>query len=107
MDRFLLALIAAIEQRAVNPELATAGVTAEEKEMNAKYAISCARTLGCTVFCLWEDIVEVNQKMMVVLIASLMALSTTTRHQSERVVPPPPPPHQSECVVPPPPPPHQ
>ena len=36
--------------------------------------ISVTRKLGATVFLTWEDIVEVNQKMLVVLVASLMAL---------------------------------
>ena len=46
----------------------------KEKEMNARYVISVARKLGATIFLTWEDIVEVNQKMLVILAASLMAL---------------------------------
>ena len=76
---FLLALIAAVEARAVDPALVTAGATAEEKALNAKYAISCARKLGCTVFCLWEDVTEVNQKMMMVFVASLMAFASAAK----------------------------
>ena len=58
--RFLVELLAAVEPRCVDRELVTPGVTAEEKKLNAKYAISSARKLGCTLFLLWEDIVEVS-----------------------------------------------
>ena len=47
-----------------------------DKALNAKYAISCARKLGCTVFLLWEDIVEVHPKMVMVFVATLMAHAT-------------------------------
>ena len=45
--------------------------------MNARYVISVARKLGATIFLTWEDIVEVNQKMLVILAASLMALGSS------------------------------
>jgi plastin-1 len=35
------------------------GSTEAERRLNAKYAISCARKMGCMVFLLPEDIVEV------------------------------------------------
>lgn len=44
----------------------------EDAEKNAKYAISVARKLGCSVFLLWEDIVEVKPKMILAFVASLM-----------------------------------
>ena len=82
--RFLVELLAAVEPRCVDRELVTPGVTAEEKKLNAKYAISSARKLGCTLFLLWEDIVEVrpnpnpnpNQvrpKMLLSFLATVMA----------------------------------
>lgn len=71
--RFLLQLIHAIESRAVASENVTAGSTAEERALNAKYAISCARRLGCMVFLLYEDIVEVKPKMLLVFVATLMS----------------------------------
>ena len=37
-----------------------------------RYAISVARKLGATVFCSWEDIVEVKPKMTMVFTAALM-----------------------------------
>lgn len=41
--------------------------------MNAKYIISVARKLGLGIFLLWEDIAEVNPKMIMQLTASIMA----------------------------------
>ena len=42
--------------------------------MNAKYAISIARKLGAVIFLVWDDVVEVNQKMLLIFIASLYDL---------------------------------
>ena len=46
----------------------------EQKTMNAKYAISIARKLGAVIFLVWEDVLELNQKMMLIFIASLYEL---------------------------------
>lgn len=70
---FLLDLLSAIEPRCVNRGLITAGATDEDKVLNAKYAISCARKLGCCVFCLPEDLVEVRPKMILSFVAAVMA----------------------------------
>jgi hypothetical protein len=40
-------------------------------ENNAKYAISIARKLGATIFLVWEDIRDVNQKMTLTFVAAL------------------------------------
>jgi len=73
---FLLDLLAAVEPRCVNPELVTPGVEEEDKKLNAKYAISCARKLGdMPIFMLWEDVTEVRPKMILSFIASVMAWS--------------------------------
>jgi len=68
---FFLELIAAIEPRAINWEIATVGVTEEDKIMNARYAISSARKIGATVFLTHEDIVEVKSKMLLTFTAAL------------------------------------
>ena len=73
--RFLLALLRAVEPRSVDSAQVKEGATAEEKMLNAKYAISCARRVGCMVFLLWEDIVEVKPKMLLVFVGTLMARS--------------------------------
>lgn len=41
--------------------------------LNAKYVISIARKMGCCIFLLWEDIVEVKPKMILTFIGTLMA----------------------------------
>jgi plastin-1 len=46
----------------VDEELVTLGETEEDKKMNAKYAISLARSIGAVVFMTWEDMVAANGK---------------------------------------------
>lgn len=72
--KFLIKLAASLEPRIVNWELVTAGETDEEKELNAKYAISIARKLGATIFLVWDDIPKVNPKMILIFAASLYDL---------------------------------
>nr|XP_043628042.1 fimbrin-1-like [Erigeron canadensis] len=69
---FFLQLLSAVEPRVVNWNLVTKGESDEEKKLNATYIISVARKLGCSIFLLPEDIIEVNQKMILVLTASIM-----------------------------------
>ena len=71
---FLIDLLKAIEPRIINHELVIDPAESDhDKEMNAKYVISVARKLGCNVFLLWEHIVEVNQKMILIMTAAIMA----------------------------------
>ncbi|KAK9013245.1 hypothetical protein V6N11_041262 [Hibiscus sabdariffa] len=70
--RFFLELLSAVEPRVVNWGLVTKGETEEDKKMNATYIISVARKLGCSIFLLPEDVIQVNQKMMLTLTASIM-----------------------------------
>ncbi|KAA8550542.1 hypothetical protein F0562_002226 [Nyssa sinensis] len=69
---FFLELLSAVQPRVVNWSLVTKGKNEDEKKMNATYIISIARKLGCSIFLLPEDIMEVNQKMILTLIASIM-----------------------------------
>lgn len=69
---FFLELLTAVEPRVVNWSLVTKGENDEEKKLNATYIISVARKLGCSIFLLPEDILEVNQKMILTLTASIM-----------------------------------
>lgn len=69
---FFLQLLSAIEPRVVNWNLVTKGESDEEKKLNATYIISVARKLGCSIFLLPEDIMEVNQKMILMLTATIM-----------------------------------
>ncbi|XP_024979298.1 fimbrin-4 [Cynara cardunculus var. scolymus] len=69
---FFLELLSAVEKRVVNWGLVTKGETEEDKKLNATYIISVARKLGCSIFLLPEDIIEVNPKMILILTASIM-----------------------------------
>ncbi|XVF21077.1 hypothetical protein REPUB_Repub12eG0059600 [Reevesia pubescens] len=69
---FFLELLSAVEPRVINWGLVTKGETEEDKKLNATYIISVARKLGCSIFLLPEDVIEVNQKMMLTLTASIM-----------------------------------
>ncbi|KAL3851164.1 hypothetical protein ACJIZ3_013046 [Penstemon smallii] len=69
---FFLELLSAVEPRVVNWNIVTKGESDEEKKLNATYIISVARKLGCSIFLLPEDIIEVNQKMILTLTASIM-----------------------------------
>ncbi|EOA18234.1 hypothetical protein CARUB_v10006726mg [Capsella rubella] len=80
---FFLELLSAVEPRVVNWSLVTSGETEEDKKLNATYIISVARKLGCSIFLLPEDIIEVNQKMMLILAASIMYWSLQQQSDTE------------------------
>ncbi|KAF7831324.1 fimbrin-1-like [Senna tora] len=69
---FFLELLSAVEPRVVNWNIVTKGESDNEKKLNATYIISVARKLGCSIFLLPEDIMEVNHKMILTLAASIM-----------------------------------
>jgi plastin-1 len=71
---FFMDLVFAMEPRSVNWEIVTPGASDDDRALNAKYVISCARKLGAAIFVTYEDIVEVNPKMVMLVTASLMAL---------------------------------
>ena len=50
------------------------GDTEEEQILNAKYAISIARKLGAAVFLVYDDILGLNKKMLLIFVASLYDL---------------------------------
>jgi hypothetical protein len=77
--RSLIKLCGAIEPRVINWDLVTPGTTDEEKELNAKYAISIARKLGAIIFLVWEDIPHLNPKMIMIFVASLWDLKNQAK----------------------------
>jgi hypothetical protein len=81
---FLIDLLAAVEPRCVSRDLVTAGTTDEDKQLNAKYAISSARKLGCTLFCTWEDLVDVKPKMVLSFVAAVMGFAHLGRPPTVR-----------------------
>ena len=62
------------------------GSTDEEKEQNARYALSVARKFGAVVFITYEDIVEVKPKMIMLLLAACMAFDKGFRDASDQSV---------------------
>lgn len=70
---FLLHLLRSVAPECVSQDKILSGDDPDEWRQNAMYAISCAHKIGCTVFALWEDIVEVKAKMYLVLFAAAMA----------------------------------
>ena len=72
--KLLIKLAATIEPRMINWDLVTEGETEEDREMNAKYAISIARKLGAIIFCVWDDIPNLNKKMLLIFVCSLYDL---------------------------------
>uniref|UniRef100_A0A0E0CMN0 Calponin-homology (CH) domain-containing protein n=1 Tax=Oryza meridionalis TaxID=40149 RepID=A0A0E0CMN0_9ORYZ len=87
---FFLELLHAVNHRHVDLSMVKKGEDDEEKKSNATYTISVARKLGCTLFMLPEDIMEVNPKMILVLTASIMywSLQKHGPYQVPEPVPP-------------------
>lgn len=67
-------MASSIEPEAIDWDIVMKGETEEERENNAKYLLSIARKLGAVIFCVWEDIVTVNSKMILVLVCSLFEI---------------------------------
>jgi len=77
---FVVDLLAAIRPNIINYELVTPGESDHDATQNSKYAISIARKLGATIFCLPEDIVEVKPKMIMTFVGSVMAVALGASH---------------------------
>jgi len=77
--RFLIDLVDSIKPGGVDYSLVTLGQTAEECMMNAQYVITVARKIGCCIFLLWEDIVDIKPRMILTLVGTLMSLSSGKR----------------------------
>lgn len=77
---FLINLCASIEERIIDWDLVNKDTDDEEKlGQNAKYAISIARKLGAVIFMVWEDVLELNSKMMTIFISSLYELNMESK----------------------------
>jgi len=69
---FIFDLLDACQANSINFDNVINSRDPESDLKNAQYAISCARKMGCAVFLLPEDIVEVKQKMMMCFFAIVM-----------------------------------
>src|SRR5262249_942788 len=72
---FFIDLLAAVRPNVIDYELVTDGASDKDATQNAKYAISIARKIGCTIFLLPEDIVEIKAKMLLTFVGSIMAVA--------------------------------
>eukprot|EP01119_Soliformovum_irregulare_P011979 TRINITY_DN3073_c0_g2_i6.p1 TRINITY_DN3073_c0_g2~~TRINITY_DN3073_c0_g2_i6.p1 ORF type:complete len:515 (-),score=199.20 TRINITY_DN3073_c0_g2_i6:32-1345(-) len=71
--KFLIDLLDAVGPGCVNYSLVSEGDSDQDRMNNAKYCISLARKLGFCVFLQWEDIVELNPKMILTFVGTLMS----------------------------------
>lgn len=72
---FFMNLIHAINDHVINWDVVNAGVTEEDKLLNARYVITTARKIGATVFLLPEDILEVSPKLILTFVAGIMTVA--------------------------------
>lgn len=70
---YFINLLAGVKPDIVDWDLVTEGNMDDDKLLNAKYAVSLARKIGCVIFLLPEDIVEVRPKMCLTFGAAVMA----------------------------------
>lgn len=75
---YFIEICKGIEPRAIDWDIVIKDCKEDaDKESNAKYALSIARKLGALVFCVWEDITEVKNKLLLTLLASLYKVAET------------------------------
>ncbi|TIB64924.1 hypothetical protein E3P77_02933 [Wallemia ichthyophaga] len=70
---FFLDLLDALKPGYVDYSLVNDGSTDDDAFLNNKLAISVARKIGCLVFVVPEDLVEVRQKLVLTFIGAIMA----------------------------------
>jgi len=74
-SHFFFDLLHGVTPDIINWDLVTGADNDEDKLLNARYAISVARKIGCTIFLLPEDIVEVRDKMIMTFVAAIMTVA--------------------------------
>jgi len=70
--QYFIYVLAGVYNDTVDWDIVTAGETDEEALLNARYAVSVARKMGCTIFLLPEDIVECRKRMCMTFGAAVM-----------------------------------
>ncbi|GAM24408.1 hypothetical protein SAMD00019534_075830 [Acytostelium subglobosum LB1] len=68
---FLIDLLEAMSKGCINYSVVTPGESEQDRKLNAQYIINIGRKLDCSIFLVWEDIVEVRQKLIMTLVAQL------------------------------------
>jgi plastin-1 len=72
--RLLIRLCEKVDPSVVDWSLVKPGDSESDKELNAKYAIALARKLGAVIFLVWDDIPDLNKKMILIFVCSLYDL---------------------------------
>jgi len=72
---FFLNLIHAVNPKIIRWDVVNNGATEEDRMLNARYAITTARKMGCTIFLLPEDILESKPKMIMTFAAAVMTIA--------------------------------
>eukprot|EP01017_Pseudomicrothorax_dubius_P001146 TRINITY_DN0_c3674_g1_i2.p1 TRINITY_DN0_c3674_g1~~TRINITY_DN0_c3674_g1_i2.p1 ORF type:complete len:136 (+),score=47.89 TRINITY_DN0_c3674_g1_i2:45-452(+) len=76
--QFFFNLLEALNPEAIDRENVAEGANKEEIEKNAKYLISVARKMGALTYVVWEDIVDVRPRMVLLFVAAICALERTS-----------------------------
>ncbi|KAF2077115.1 hypothetical protein CYY_001562 [Polysphondylium violaceum] len=79
---FLIDLLESVQSGVINYNIVKSGETSEEKKLNAQYIINVARKIGCCIFVVWEDLVEVKPKMILTFISTLMCFDQERNNQN-------------------------
>ncbi|CAD6893579.1 unnamed protein product [Tilletia controversa] len=74
---FFLDLLDGLRPGIVDYSLVLPGRTDEDCRVNAKLAISVARKMGCLIFLVPEDIVELRQRLILTFVGSLMSMQSS------------------------------
>lgn len=69
--RFIIKLCEACAPEYIDWEIVTPGETEEDARANAQYGISLAKKLGAFIFCVDDDVINANKKMMLILISGI------------------------------------
>jgi len=70
--QFFIFVLGGVFPKGIDWDLMTKGDNEEDAILNARYALSIARKLGCTIFLLPEDIIEANPRMCLTFGAAIM-----------------------------------
>lgn len=70
--QFFIYVLGGVFPKGIDWDLVTKGEIEEEAILNARYALSIARKLNCTIFLLPEDIIEANPRMCLTFGAAIM-----------------------------------
>eukprot|EP00828_Plagiopyla_frontata_P001737 TRINITY_DN0_c765_g1_i4.p1 TRINITY_DN0_c765_g1~~TRINITY_DN0_c765_g1_i4.p1 ORF type:complete len:237 (+),score=51.21 TRINITY_DN0_c765_g1_i4:1-711(+) len=74
--KYLLHLMHAIDKDLIDWDIIPQGSEDEDIKATAQYVISVARKLGASLFLVWEDIKEVNPKMIMTFVAAVKQIQS-------------------------------